>query len=284
MGRSWGDVLRRTVDTRTKLIRAFCLVGAAMGVISAMVYFIITPVRYDSVSVFVVAPNSLASNANGPTGSMGGAAAALSLLGGTGAFSEVDVYQSQIRSHDLMASFLSQHPDLLEGYRPYFRKGFPTITRDGSRILSPDVADTFRSDYVRITPTSAERIFQLTVSAPDPNLAARVATALLATMNAKVRNSALREHQGRVNFLREQLATAANVDLRTSITQLATEELRMLTLVAGSPDYGVEVIDTPSVPTVRAWPRLSIVLALGFINGLLLGGFIYWIIYSRRWF
>ncbi len=277
---TWAQYWRTHVNTAFRRQVAYGVIGGLVGLLGGAVYFAITPDQYDSNAIFVVAPNSLASSTtgSGPGGSgLDGAAA--SILGG-GSFSEVDVYMGQIRSHDFVAGFLDSHPDVIKAYGSALSDG----SAGANGKLQPAVADRFRSGYMRLTPTASTRIFQLTVSAPNPKLAASVGKQLLASMNDMIRKSAIAEHQGRINFLREQLATAENVMLRESITILATEELRTLTLVAGSEDYGVKVIDSPSFSAARAWPRRSIVFGLGLINGVLAGAFLYWLRYSRRWF
>lgn len=259
---------------KAALLRAFVYMacGVAVGVALALYYVARTPVEYRSESTFILAPDSLASSR--PSNAITGA---LALFGGSET-SDIDIFLGQLRSRDFMDSFLQRHQQDAAAFRPYVGDASYRLLSSPRRTsLPPNVVDKFRTELFRITPSSSQRIFKLTVTAADPAAARRLAAAFLKEANQLITRNAMIESRARQNYLQAQLRQAQNVELRTAISQLAAEEIRKSTLISGSRTYGLLVIDRPTFNVSRAWPIRGIVLALGILNGAIGGLLLFWI-------
>lgn len=256
--------LSQTLKRNWLFIGAGAIVGAAI----ALVYINTEPVRYQSESSFVIAPDSLASSVL-PDLPGGLAGSALSLLGGNQGTDRAELYLTQLRSRDFLNDFLKSQPRIAETYKPLLsQKQYRVLAaKHRNNQLPPELLDNFRENYFRILPTASEQIFRLSVTSTSPGDAARLNSDFLTTANRRLRERALLESRNRLTFLREQLAHTSNNLLVAAISQLAAEELRRMTLITGSPSFGLQVIDQPTLSERPTWPKPTILIGLGLVSG-----------------
>lgn len=102
----------------------------------------------------------------------------------------------------------------------------------------------------------------------DAEVAASWLMLLVSRLNEGLREQALQEAEGNVQYLREELAQTNIVTLQQSIARLLEAELQKLMLARGNEEFAFRIVDAAEVPKRPSRPRRVLIVAIG----LLLGG------------
>ena len=111
----------------------------------------------------------------------------------------------------------------------------------------------------------------------DPVTAARWANAFVALGNELVRAKAREDAQRNVDYLNEQVAKTNVVELRRILYNLIESETKTLMLANARIEYAFTVVDPAVAPTVRVSPKRTLMVASGFLIGLIVGVLTAWI-------
>jgi len=149
----------------------------------------------------------------------------------------------------------------------------------------PDLRDAVRYFDMRVRTVKDDPksgLVTVTVEWTDPTLAADWAIRLVDRLNARMRERALAEATANISYLQGELARTDVVAMQQSIGQLLESEMQKLMLARGNMEFSFKIVDRPDPPKRHTWPRLSMVLMLAIIAGILLsGGLVAWREYRR---
>jgi len=105
----------------------------------------------------------------------------------------------------------------------------------------------------------------------NAQLASDWANALVAEVNADMRNRAIEQSQKNIEFLRGQLKNTNEVELRTAAFGLMEAEMKNAMLSAVRSEFAFEVIDPAIAPEKPSWPNRILLAALGLFAGFATG-------------
>ncbi len=108
----------------------------------------------------------------------------------------------------------------------------------------------------------------VSITWPDPVLAARWANGLVALTNKQMRERAMRESDKHIVYLREQAAQAELVPVREALSTLMENEYKQSMLAGGTEEYSLKVIDPAFVAEEPSSLRRSIITLIGLLGGL----------------
>ena len=108
----------------------------------------------------------------------------------------------------------------------------------------------------------------VSITWPDPVLAARWANGLVALTNQQMRGKAMRESDKHIEYLRDQAEKTELVPVQQALSTLMENEYKESMLAGGTEEYSLKVIDPAFVPETPSSLRRSIVTLIGFLGGL----------------
>ena len=176
-----------------------------------------------------------------------------------------DFAKAFIEDHDLLRLFFAEEWDVASNtWQTDNPKKWPDV-RDG--------IEYFQKEVINVIPDSKTGFVTLEVEWKDPDLAAQWAGFLVDRLNQRLRESALREAEENVGYLREELATTNLVTLQQTIGRLLESELQKLMLARGNEEFAFRVIDGAQIPKRPVRPRRILAIVVGTFLGGLLGVF-----------
>jgi uncharacterized protein involved in exopolysaccharide biosynthesis len=132
----------------------------------------------------------------------------------------------------------------------------------------------FQKGVMSVRQDQRRGLTTLSVEWTDPATAAHWANGLVGLANELVRTHALEEAQRNINYLNAQSEHTTDVDLRRVIFNLIENETKTLMMANGRAEYAFRIIDPAVPPEVRSGPHRTLLVATGFLVGLLLGAMI----------
>lgn len=105
----------------------------------------------------------------------------------------------------------------------------------------------------------------------DPVKAHKWLSLWIADADTYLRESALQEASGNLEFLHKELGKSNFTELTTQVSALYIEHLRQKMMASNQQHFMFDVIDPPNLPEEAVWPRRVLLSALGGIFGLLIG-------------
>jgi uncharacterized protein involved in exopolysaccharide biosynthesis len=157
------------------------------------------------------------------------------------------------------------------GLVPAFTGGPADAGKPGAE--PPDMRDAIRYFHENVLRISEDRDtghVALSVEWTDPAVASDWANALVARINGRMRQRALKEAEANVAYLKTQLESNKLVPIQQSIGRLLETELQKLMLARGNEDFSFRIVDPATPPDRRSRPkRTLIVLSAGFLGGVL---------------
>jgi uncharacterized protein involved in exopolysaccharide biosynthesis len=146
--------------------------------------------------------------------------------------------------------------------------------RQNDPSLQPDIRDAVRYFDKNVLNVNEDRktgIVTLSVRWRDPTVAATWVNMLVVRLNEQMRTRALTEGEANVEYLRKELSSTTQPALQTAIAHLIETELQSTMLARTNREFAFRVIDHGEVPKLRAWPKRSVILAVGVMAGGLVG-------------
>lgn len=112
---------------------------------------------------------------------------------------------------------------------------------------------------------------RLAVKARSSQLAAKWATMMIEDINGELRARTIRESQLAAKLLSEKLETLKVENLRSTAVAMLEAQLRREVMAQTRSDFALRIIDPPSVPEQRVYPRRTRMVLIGAFLGVLLG-------------
>ena len=250
------------------LVLALSVICAVLAVLAS---FLITPVYRAEVVMAPVDSDRNAGGLSGLVGQLGGLAslAGVNLSSGDNTAQALAV----LHSRSFTERFIDKHALLPILYADLWSPATKTWDVD-----DPAEAPTLWKAYdlfdksVRTIAQDAETgLVTLSIEWSDPKVATAWANQLVSDVNADVRNRAIDQSQKSIEFLRQQVQTTAEVEMRTAVFGLMEAEMKNAMLAHVRTEYAFEVIDPAVVPEKRVWPNRVLLGVLGLAAGFFIG-------------
>lgn len=144
---------------------------------------------------------------------------------------------------------------------------------DGPLKSEPTPWETFQrfKELVTISQESETGVVTISVKHFSPMLAKKWARVLVEEINSFVRLKERNEAERSIEFLEAKLSDTKLSDMRNIFYQLIEEQTKTMMLAEVKVDYVFTVIDSSSVPDVRAEPNRLLLVLLGTMIGAILG-------------
>lgn len=128
-----------------------------------------------------------------------------------------------------------------------------------------------RFDRVRVAEVDRRTNFiQLKVRGPTPEVAQRWAAAMIVQLNESMRNRTLDESRKAVDLLTKYISTEHEETIRAAAVALLQAQLRQEVVAESRREFAVQVLDPPSLPDQRYYPRRGHMTLLSALLGFLL--------------
>lgn len=147
-----------------------------------------------------------------------------------------------------------------------------------------DGYDRMVGEVLRISRDKDSGFWTLQVVWSDRLVAAEWAAELVSAVNEHVRIQSHEEAERAIAYLEAQVDSTANVAVRDSIFSLMESQMNRQMLASIRPDFALKVIGPPVVPAAEnfAYPRRSVMIALGGFGGLAMGVAVAFLFERRR--
>jgi uncharacterized protein involved in exopolysaccharide biosynthesis len=249
------------------------LAGAILGVIATFIAaLVMTPVYRATVVLSPASADRTSGGLAGLASQFGGLAA---LAGVNLPTSESDTAQALaiLKSRAFTEGFIDRHELLPILYADRWDAAARTWDVDDPREVPTlyKAFDLFDRKIRVITPDLETGLVTMTIDWTDPVLATQWANALVSEVNSHVRERAVDQSNRSIEFLRSQLQSTNEMELRTAVFALMETEMKNAMLANVKTEYAFEVIDPAVVPERRLWPNRFLFAVFGFAAGLLLG-------------
>lgn len=130
--------------------------------------------------------------------------------------------------------------------------------------------------YQKLINMSADEetgILTLRVTHYSPSVAERIANLTLESLNQSMRDNDIKESELAIKYLKKELSTASNQELRVRIFDLIQSQIERIMIANVSNDFALKIIDPPSFPEQKTFPRRAVICILftfiGFFTSIL---------------
>lgn len=234
--------------------------------------FLSTPI-YRAELVMAPVVEEKGSGLSSLAGQFGGLASLAGVNLGSGG-KDVDKVLATLRSRAFLVPFLEQ-----EKIAPLLMQG---IGGDVPSLL--DAYKAFSEDILDIRKDSKTGLVTLAVEWRDPAQAARWANALVARLNAHQRQTAVREAEQSIDYLKQQLGETSVVDMQQAIYRLIESQTKVIMLANVKKEYAMQVIDPALAPEKRLRPQRTLILVLGAVLSVFAGMLIVFLLHGLKSF
>lgn len=158
-------------------------------------------------------------------------------------------------------------------------KSKKTIPEEFREPLAPGEPTNFESYevFIKLLSVSTDEetgFVTLSLEFFDPVLAMTLSNQLVEEINQQFRQQQIEQSKKTIQYLRNALPKVKLVELKEIIFSLIEENIKNMTLAETREDYVFKVIDPAVIPEKKSSPKRSLIVAAGFILGLMLGIFI----------
>lgn len=257
---------------RRWLILSCAAIGA---VIMTAASFLISPQYRAEVTLLPVKTER-----GGPLAGMAGQFGGLAALAGINVASDDNTAESMavLRSRAFTEQFIERH-----GLLPVLFEELWDAANEAWIADDPASTPTLWRAYERfdksirqVTQDSETGLVTLAVNWTDPELARDWANSLVEDVNSSLRSRAMEQSEKSIAFLREQLQSINEVEMRTAVFGLMEAEMKNAMLSNVRTEFAFEVIDPAVAPERHHWPNRLLFAVLGLSAGLL--GCVVWVL------
>ncbi len=178
-------------------------------------------------------------------------------------------------SESLMGSFKKMLTNLFgssESGAKFSYEGQELLAEGEPSVYS--VVDFFSKNVLSITEDSKSGMFTLKIKWIDPVVARDWANELVLRVDNELRQKAIAESQATITYMQDKLPTIELQDFRTIALQMIEENLKKVTFAQVKKEYVFKVIDPAIVAEEASSPKKGLMVAVGFVLGLMLSLFL----------
>lgn len=246
---------------RRKILIVFC---ATLFGLAGAIYALIAEPRF--VSEVLLAPTR-AETGDGLPASLGGLAglAGISISGGN----STDESLATLRSRVLIENLI-----LDEDLMPILFADLWDDTNDRWMSESPDdvpdireAVEVFVSRIRSVREDAVSGLVTLRIEWKDAEMAENWANKIVSRANNSIRERDLLESNRRLDYLKDQMAEATLIELRSAIANLIESEIQTIMVAQAKPEYAFRVIDPARIARERSFPKRKLIVILALFVG-----------------
>lgn len=246
-----------------------------MTTVFGTIAFLTTPVYRAATVLVPVSPEGLgAGGAGSALGSLSGVASMIGIGGLDGGASNTDESIAVMTSRQFIHQFV-QDKSLLP---VLFADDWDAVA---GRWRVPEKAPTLESGYqvfvkdvLAVSEDARTRLVTVSVDWTDRQVAADWANEVVERLNSEMRRRSLTQAEASLEYLKEELARTNQIGIQEAINRLIEGQINKRMLANVTKEYSFRVADRAMAPdefdVLR--PRKTLLLAVGFILGSVLGG------------
>lgn len=152
------------------------------------------------------------------------------------------------------------------------------LPKDDTTVL--DVYHYFTGELLEVRKDTKTALVTLSIEWNDPEVAAVWANKLVAGLNEHQRKYAIHEAEKSIEYLESQLQQTAVVDMQQAIYRLIESQTKAIMLANVKKEYVMHIIDPAVAPQQVVHPKVSLIIILGLIAGLMLGIFLIFMLHA----
>lgn len=122
----------------------------------------------------------------------------------------------------------------------------------------------------------------LSLELTDPILSMTLSNQLVKEINQQLRQQQIDQSKKTIQYLREALPKVKLVELKEIIFSMIEDNAKNMALAETREDYVFKVIDPAVIPEEKSGPKRGLMVAVGFVLGLMLGIFMALILHWRE--
>jgi len=232
-----GDLLEITLKNKAKLLVRVVVV-AVIGLLAWLLF----PEEY--VSNAIVAPRQTHSSAT--SGIVSGGSFGNLFFGGSMSF---EAWQSvRMLTSNLVLSKLAQDPTVLSHLYPKEYDPESMSWRERRFGKSPGIEERVEAirSLVTLRPDAEAGVVGLSLTTDDPVTSQVCLKGLIDTANESLRAIAIEESSRHLEAIEEE--STAYAFLQEVMGRIAEKEMETLILAKSNPDYGLKILDPPTLP------------------------------------
>ena len=283
--------------------RLYVLLVTGVCLIAGIIYLHAATYRYTA-EMRVIPSQAPANSATSRADKFGGLASLVGISTESSETSPFKLYLEEMASRDT-ASALVMDPSIA---RVIFAREWdnatkrwvePTSERNGAMTALKSLMGFPASDWrppdgarmqeflrtrVKIDSAPTQTVTVIRFDHVDPQFAVKVLAALNSIVDQHLRAVALARSSEYAKFLETKLATITIAEHRVAITEVLSEQEKLIMLASSSAPYAADLVEAPTASLRPTSPRPIIVLAASIVLGLVLGVLGTMIaIYLREW-
>ena len=176
-----------------------------------------------------------------------------------------------LRSRDFAASFIGDRSLMPVLFASEWDTTSSSWRRPDKAPQMGDAVKLFREQVLAVREDKIEGLVTVSVRWTDPVLAADWANDLVKRVNGRLRETAVRDSERNIAFLRSQLVDNALVAVQQSAGRVLESELQKLMLAKGNEQFAFKIIDPATVPLEKYKPQRILIMLLSTILGFVVG-------------
>lgn len=216
----------------------------------------------------VLAPISSDMTSNNPTSNLGGLASLVG-VGVAGGSDESTVNMAVFQSRRLIRELVLEnnlqpilYPDNWDGDKKTWKDEEPTLW---------EIVNYFDNDIRSIVIDQETGLVTLSINWIDPEVAVKWVELIIAKVNKILHEEYLNETRKNSEYLKEQLLTTQNAEMRSILFSLIQEQIKKEMLSKTDQEFAYKVIDPAVVPDKKNSPKRSLFAILGLFLGGIVG-------------
>jgi len=172
-----------------------------------------------------------------------------------------------LSSHLLAERFIQKNQLMPVFFEKYWDENHKTW-----KSAPPTLGEAFRF-FLKIYEIREDRkagTVSLSVRWKDPLIAADWANKLIQEADSIMREGTIEDARKSISFLESELQKTNMVEVRQSIQQIMESQVKKLMLASTKGRYAYKVLDPPTVPDLRDFPKRTLIVVLSAFFGVLL--------------
>ncbi len=177
-----------------------------------------------------------------------------------------------LQSRQLTADFINRHDLMLRIYAGKWDEKTKTWRPGLINKRPPTVSDairTFSRNIRKVTVDPKSGLVTLSITWGEPTEAATWANALVSEINNWLRARAVRESEGRIAYLRKEIANSGLIEVNEALNRLVEGEIKSMSIARTREEYAFRVVDPARIPEEHEYvsPRPLANIVMGFVAG-----------------
>lgn len=242
--------------TRWKM---FGIAVLAAWVIGAVFILTVSPQYEADTAFYYVEQNGTAQTSSSNSGF---AALASSVGFGAPRASGRDVALAILQSRQLATDFVQRYNLLPVLFADSWDGKNGTWNVEPEKVPTPADGAAALREILTMADDTDRGVAKITLRLPDQKLVAPLVNRFLKMGDDILRKRAQDESQQRLSYLEQQLAKTGINELRSSITNLIEQDMKLLTFSRTQANFAFKIIDPAIQPKYPAWPRKGILLVV----------------------